>query len=46
VVLSFLVGAGVGALVTELVGNMAAWGANLLIVTGLALFFLDERSPG
>jgi hypothetical protein len=25
---------------------MAAWGANLLIVTGLALFFLDERTPG
>ncbi|MFC0432813.1 YoaK family protein [Kutzneria buriramensis] len=46
VVLSFLVGAGVGALVAELVGNMAAWGAALLIVTGLGLFFLDERPPG
>ena len=45
VVLSFLIGAGVGALVAELVGNMAAWGAALLIVTGLALFFLDERPP-
>jgi uncharacterized membrane protein YoaK (UPF0700 family) len=43
VVLSFLIGAGVGAVVAELVGNMAAWGAALLIVTGLALFFLDER---
>jgi uncharacterized membrane protein YoaK (UPF0700 family) len=45
VVLAFLIGAGVGALVAELVGNMAAWGAALLIVTGLALFFLDEREP-
>jgi uncharacterized membrane protein YoaK (UPF0700 family) len=43
VVLSFLIGAGIGALVAELVGNMAAWGAALLIVAGLALFFLDER---
>jgi uncharacterized membrane protein YoaK (UPF0700 family) len=46
VVLSFLIGAAVGALITERIGNMAAWGANLLIVTGLALFFLDERPPG
>jgi uncharacterized membrane protein YoaK (UPF0700 family) len=46
VVLSFLVGAGIGALVAELVGNMAAWGAAALILTGLGLFFLDERPRG
>ncbi|MFD9895810.1 YoaK family protein [Amycolatopsis sp. NPDC059027] len=41
--LSFLAGAGLGALVTAWLGNRAAWGAALLLCAGMLLFVLDER---
>lgn len=41
--LAFLVGAGVGSVLTGWLGNRAAWGAMLLLVAGLLMFVLDER---
>lgn len=41
--LAFLIGAGLGAVVTGWWGNRAAWGAVLLLVVGLLMFVIDER---
>jgi uncharacterized membrane protein YoaK (UPF0700 family) len=41
--LAFLVGAGLGALVTAHWDNKAAWVVDILLLTGLLMFMIDER---
>ena len=43
--LAFLLGAGLGALLSRRFHERAAWGACVLLSAGLLLFVLDERRP-
>jgi uncharacterized membrane protein YoaK (UPF0700 family) len=45
VCVAFVLGAGLGALLTHRFGEHASWGACVLLSAGLLLFVVDERRP-